>query len=741
MLVLASLFAILPLAPRFQGAPPSDDAIRLGSPMELPEGTSREGMWPAPTAEDWSMPVLVPWERTFEDALRVAELTKKPILVCVNMDGEIASEHFAGIRYRRTETAALYEPYVCVIASVYRHNARDYDQQGRRVPCPRFGTVTCGEHIAIEPLLFEEFFDGKRIAPRHIAVELDGKETYDVYYSWDTKTVSAALTYGVADREPPRPLANDDLPVVERVASPHVADRVAVEVAYQQGSREVRRSLIDAVMTHRDVDQIDLLRMAIFGFDLELARLARQALVQCDSESAVDLIAEALKVPMDQAEREALIEAAVRLAEKYPRARTLVAVHRGLASGSERIDVEAWSRPMSETGATAYEAQDPASEMDARSRAAAEHPDDAEAHLALAEAFHERGAEPGIERRFARVLLEDAQRSALRARELGATGWRLNGLLAVVSAALGERGAAREHAAAAIESRMPAPDPAFSSTRHRDALTVLALYAEARQRAIAAAYRERKIWPAEWLADVHAAYAVIARHPLGTDEHVSSHYDFLRWLGATPRATEVLEQGLARFPESWILHDRLRAAVLWEKGPDGLESTYQEMLARPDASPNLDWFAGYASLVAAEHHRRSGGSAEALAAYERGIAHYQRGIEKNPDSRASADHYVALALAGRARIELEQGELERATDDILACFDRMPDAAATPDGLNVSPVDTANMLRSRLDEAGRDELAARVRAGLAALDPRLLELPAYEREGAPRVEGRRRERQ
>src|SRR5688500_1554091 len=91
-----------PAPPRSQGSGPSDDAIRLGPPQSLTEGNSREAMWPAPTAEDWKMPCLVPWERTFEDARKVAELTGKPILVCVNMDGEIASEHFAGIRYRRS---------------------------------------------------------------------------------------------------------------------------------------------------------------------------------------------------------------------------------------------------------------------------------------------------------------------------------------------------------------------------------------------------------------------------------------------------------------------------------------------------------------------------------------------------------------------------------------------------------------------------------------------------------------
>ncbi|MEE8148118.1 MAG: hypothetical protein V3T24_10975, partial [Longimicrobiales bacterium] len=61
------------------------------------EGLSREQMWRAPTAEDWQKPVLIKWERTWNDALAVSKETGKPILVCINMDGEIASEHYAGV--------------------------------------------------------------------------------------------------------------------------------------------------------------------------------------------------------------------------------------------------------------------------------------------------------------------------------------------------------------------------------------------------------------------------------------------------------------------------------------------------------------------------------------------------------------------------------------------------------------------------------------------------------------------
>ena len=49
---------------------------------------------------------------------------------------------------------------------------------------------------------------------------------------------------------------------------------------------------------------------------------------------------------------------------------------------------------------------------------------------------------------------------------------------------------------------------------------MLGIFAEARREGIRAAARERRQWPAQWVADVHSAYAVLAEHPLGTDDQV-----------------------------------------------------------------------------------------------------------------------------------------------------------------------------------------------------------------------------
>jgi len=707
-------------------------------------GVSREQMWFAPTAEDWQRPVLITFQRTWEDAVAVARETGKPILICVNMDGEIASEHYAGIRYREPEKAALYEPYVCVIASVYRHTPRDYDEAGHRILCPRFGSVTCGEHIAIEPLLYEKFFDGKRIAPRHVMVELDGNETYDVYYARDTDSVFAAIRDGIAERDPATPaVVRGDRTLVERVASRDVGDRTAVEAAYRQADREQQRALLAAAAENMDAAPIGLLRLAVFGLDPELSEMARQALTKAKSPAAVSLISEALRAPMGEKEREGLIAALQRIGRDSPVARRLAVVHRGLEHDSREVDVAGWSKAI-EGGGT-YGAPAEWNTLEARAdsteKAVAERPDDARAQLAFAESSLAMAVDPktsevvgaghGNRSKYAQLMLEDARRAALAAEKLGASGWRLNATLALSNYYLGNRDKAFGRAKAAI-GEIPAGSQEWS------AIATIALFAQARQRDIIAAVRAKEDWPGEWLTDVSASYEVLARHPLGTDRHVAAHYDFLKWLGATARAGRVLDQGLKRFPESWALHDCLRSKILEEHGVAGLEPAYEAMLAKPDASPNLEWFAGYTSIVAAEYYRRGRDLDNAAAAYDRAIVHYERSAEGNGNNRDSADFYVAVAMAGRARVMLLRKDYPGAVRELLAAFERKPEASATLDGLNLSAVITANTLKARLAEDERTDLLEQLQAALDALDPDLLLPPAYDTPGRPARNFRRR---
>ena len=57
---------------------------------------------------------------------------------------------------------------------------------------------------------------------------------------------------------------------------------------------------------------------------------------------------------------------------------------------------------------------------------------------------------------------------------------------------------------------------------------------------------------------------------------------------------------------------------------------------------------------------------------------------------------------------------------------RFVDAAASLDGMNLSAVGTAKMLLARLRRGGLNEEAEELDLALARLDPKLLELPAFE---------------
>ncbi|MHC4845754.1 MAG: hypothetical protein ACYTCU_06300, partial [Planctomycetota bacterium] len=663
-------------------------AVALPAQTGLGVRGDREATWYAPTEADWAKPVLIRWQRTWESAVELSLETNRPILVCINMDGEIASEHYAGVRYRQSEIAALYEPYVNVIASVYRHTPRDWDEEGVRIPCPRFGGVTCGEHIAIEPKLYELFMDETRIAPRHIMIELDGSETYDVMLAWDTKSVFGKVEEGIATRDIPMQLERrTDRSLAELVASPDVRDQLEVEETFLTGGRTIRRAIVDAAAAEGPDAPLDVLRLAVYGIDAEVMSVARGALMRSAKPEAADLLVKALETPMTPVERNALLAALDRLGEQSPRVRTMAVVQRGLTDGEGAIDVKGWAGALD--GGATYAPRVTRALVEARLTGQNEvlGGEDAEAHLELAESFLTQAYEQfRMDRHFAELLFQDALNTARKAESLGASGWRVDAAVSIASYYLEDRPVAYARAEAAVA------DGGVDDAPGWNAMAVLAIFAQGRQQAIQEAVTAKTDWPPQWLADVDAAYEVLARHPHGTDEQIVAHYDFLNWLGAGRSSGRVLQQGLERFPASWDLHDRMRTRILWRFGVNRLESVYEDMLSRPDADPDLRWFAGHASLAAAEVHRKEGRGSRARTSYANAIAHFELDLANNPEAtsedRDAVDHQVAVAHGGLARIAMEQDDLEGAVTELIASFERSPGSAATLDGLNISPADT-----------------------------------------------------
>ena len=175
-----------------------------------------------------------------------------------------------------------------------------------------------------------------------------------------------------------------------------------------------------------------------------------------------------------------------------------------------------------------------------------------------------------------------------------------------------------------------------SSADGWNAIAVLSIFAQARHMAIESALREQREWPAQWLADATAAYSLLARHPHGTEDQVAAHHDLLARLGAG-QAGRVLDEGLARFPDAWKLHDRLRGRILQDRGLEGLEPEYEKRLREPNAHASLEWYAGFASLWTAEFRKREGRDEESHGAYSRAIAHYRASIVNHPATAPVSD--------------------------------------------------------------------------------------------------------
>lgn len=705
------------------GAPPSNDALKMGSPPQLAEGLTEEDMWPAATAEGWKQPCLIHWQRTFEDALRVAQAENRPILVAVNMDGEIASEHFAGVRYREAATADEMSKYVCVLASVYRHTPRDYDEQGQRVECPRFGTVTCGEHIEAERELYDKYFDGTRTSPRHIVLEPDGTETYDVYFSWDTQSVFTTFAKGLEGRPDPNP--DMELSIDGLTQSAKVQDRERLEAAYATGDAEVRRTVLRLLIDEHTVDQVEVLRAAIFGLDLELASLAREALAKCETEGALDLMAETLKSPISDSERAMLLDAVARIGKHSKRARTLSALHQGLPVDSRYIDASKLLSVEREYEVNSAARTDVAALEDAAETSS----ERASALLDLAEALLAR-AQTDPHNSFVELWTRDALATAKDAESKGASGPRVDAVIAVTADWLGDREEGRRRAIRAVESGLLlAADPSSpaGSLTPTTGKRVLRLFAEARRRAIFQAYRNGDEWPPEWLSDVNGAYAVLMQDPLADASIFIELYDFLNWIGATQRSNEVLDLAFRNFPDAPDLHQRLRARLLWEGGADSLTAEYAKRLEQIDAdSTQIAWFAGYAALIAAEHEQRRSKFELARQHYDESIALFERNAERFPENRDSCDHYIALSQAALARLALQSGDLITASDLLLSAIQRRPNSSATQDGLGITPIATAKMLKARLLESDEPQRAEAIQSALDQLDPVLLEPPVNE---------------
>lgn len=631
------------------------------------------------------------------------------------MDGEAASENYAGIRYRDAEFAKLANTYIPVVVSVNRHNARDYDDSGKRIPCARFGRITCGEHIEIEPAVFSKYFSNNRVAPRHIGVGTDNKILFDCFLNFDVSPVVKALRENT-NISAPAARANET--PEKKLASRDATDRAFVENAYIHGDRARRHALLTAAADAKNSDPFDLLRLGLRDADETSRALACKALLARANANAVPLLIDALRISKDANEKQAFLQLLEKLSKDSARARWAATVRRALSATSKLIQLKEWAAQAKKAGPLPVAAD--ADELESKlqkltadlkvKKDAAVFIEITNTTLQLAADRIAHGKDPGY-------LLVDAKAAAAEAAKLDPQNAQMRLARARVAFYQNDWSAIEEDLRAALPKLV-------SSARDAAVYQGLTIFAKALNTKIASLVNANKEWSPELLTDAHSVYSAAQAHPLATAAVFAEHVDLLFWLDAADEGNVILQEGLALFPDAPALHERLRARVLEDGGVEALERTYADIIKKSPMSAPAHWFSAYASVIAAEYYKKAANDSASKDAYTRAILQFDKSIEMSESYRANSEHFIALALAGRARIEMEKGELEGAVKDLCTALERRPQIIDQEDGLGRTPMITMNALRWLLDEKQRSDLRDALETAIEKVDPDLASRPA-----------------
>ena len=697
-----------------------DGALDAAELNPAPTGGTWTNQW-AVSADERSRPPLMPWQRTLDDALALSEATGKPLLLCVNIDGENASESLAWGRYRDPEFAALAAGFIPVLASPDTHTPRARDDRGRRLPDPRFGRLLDSEHIDVEPLLFERYFDGRRVAPRHVGVSPEGEILFDVFLVQDLSIVDEKLRqHGVFDVEL---RAADTLSVAELLMSPDAGHRDELERRFVEADEATRALLAnEALASWRAVQHPELVRLALRDSSVVVRHAGAWSLIQNADAAPLDEVPAAYaEVAGDPDASAALVAALENVAANSDDAarRTsagyFARVFADLGSPSAVVDAERWRLALALAPTVVEEPlgeadlESASRFLDSLSAELDQHPDDAELLVHQAAAFVRLARVQMALGRNPSFFFEDAIRSANRALELAPDNGRALGLAAWSSYMLSDPEAAAELAARALPHLLR---DAGSPLAKR----VLEAFASLRTQAIYTAMGANEAWPEGWVPDAIGAHEALLAHPGATEQQWRTYLDLLGSLSAYDAQAEALQRALAAYPLSADLHNYLRFQMLRDSGARALEAAYEDGAladARTQHGPTIAWFHGLATLIAAEQDVNNGNPETAVATYRRCVDRFQDAIELAPDFADSASHYQALALAGAARLHGDAGHFDDAVELLSASFRTAPGSLESSDGLGETPAGTARSLSRSLRRAGAEELAEKLRASSA----------------------------
>jgi hypothetical protein len=648
----------------------------------------------------------IEWQRTLADALAVQKATGRPLLLCVNSDGETFCEQFAANTYHDAAFVAATRGYVCLLASGDRHNDSDYDGLGRRIECPRFPGLLCSEHQNAGTQMLAKYFKDGTAAPRHVGIDKDGVVLFDRFLDRSMETAIDAVKEHAA-KGTAAPLPQDAAALLNRRDA---AARAELERRWLAADATGRIALLRAAAKATG-EPFDLLRLGLRADEEPVFEAAATALAAVATKDALIDVEDAIARSGAGTEgpgRE-LLGALQRLARTDP-ASAQFAAHLGAVTAAQAVRQEKFVASMQRT-APAPDREAAEAALDAAEKAARAAPKDPEALLTVAQRQLDLALALPAGNSSLPLVYEDSRRAAERALAAATTDDQrrtAHALLAIGLWQQGERAHTREHAAAALALCL---GHQFDASPRWFAL----LLGAAARAAAADAYEKVQTDATAVVADdlqaAAQAFVLLSRHAACTEADLREAAALLAFAGARFEAGQLLAQGIARWPASRELHADWRNRVLADRGAERLRAAYATWASAQSDRATAEWFAGYAAIVAAEvlvkDHRRG----PAGASYSECIERFGKSAAANPDYADSANHFAVLAHAGRALLRHEDGDDQGAVDDLLAALRLRPASMTETDGLGRKPEAVLQRIADELRKAGKNGLADQLPKG------------------------------
>jgi hypothetical protein len=612
------------------------------------------------TTEELNRKPAMPWQRSLEDALELSKQTGKPMLICVNADGESASDRLARGQYADPDFIKLARGFIPVLASPFPHTQGSAGRVGERLECPRFGKLVCTEHINGEPELFRRYFANQRVAPRHVGVTPEGEILFDLYLLQDLGVISRTLEkHGKFDNELPDPAKATD---GELLDSRDAAAREELRHRFQRGDAGYREAMMRlATLWSNETGHPEILSLGLYDSNESVRKAAASEVIDMMSLDTVNFAPRVRWIAHNDAGlRQKLIVRLWTLVDSAPtdaqkvRPRRLARVYSALEENAA-LDAVAWQlglagAPTTVAHAGANDGPDLESALERISALLGESPKDPALNAVLAQtalrmAMRAIGGEGGGSPQY---LLQDAEVAAKNALEVQPNNVLARSVLARAQWWSSQPGEAATSASLAL----PALTALAGSPEVAELLDILA---KGRERTLLPMFGKSASWSTNELTESVAARRIQVAHPLATVEQVIAGISWFGEIEDYRGQADLILQGILRFPTSNDLHAWLRWQVLRDGSDDSsaaaaLESAYAQLDTPTGFEPTWLWYKGLGLRTAGDTYLEQGLREKAAAAYNSCIASFEESISWNANFTDSATEHINKARAALAAL-------------------------------------------------------------------------------------------